>query len=330
MRKACQVLGVSRQAYYQYWERQARCHLEEDVILAEVSKVRQLQPKVGVRKLCLHLEEPLRSHGITLGRDALFDLLRRHDLLVRQRKGKKKTTDSNHPFRKYKNLTKDFIPLKANELWVSDITYLDTLEGFVYLFLITDAYSHKILGCHVSDTLEAQGAILALQMALATRTTDHPLIHHSDRGVQYCSTLYIQTLLNQPNPIQISMTHNGDPYENAMAERLNGILKNELIPQVIPSKQAARELIKTIVETYNNIRLHSSVDMLTPTEAHLKTGELKKHWKNNKPKPFAPSEAKVNTDSGAVQEQALKGFWEKISTLLTSGSIFSQKFLHTP
>lgn len=304
----CGLLGLSRQAYYQQLSGVSRELLEQEIILKEVHAVRKFQPKVGVRKLFLHLEAPLQRHGIQIGRDALFKLLRDNYLLVRRRKRRKNTTDSNHSFKKHPNLIKDFIPMKANELWVSDITYVDTVEGFVYLFLITDAYSHKIVGYTVSDTLEARGAVLALRMALASRKTDHQLIHHSDRGVQYCCHAYIGCLKEEHRAISVSMTENGDPYENALAERVNGILKTELLPEFLHSKTEAKTVIDRAIQTYNTLRLHSSVDMLTPLEAHEKTGELKKHWKPKKTTPFSPSEAKVKCAEVSLQEQALMGF----------------------
>lgn len=275
----CRLFGVSRQSFYQHQKWEGRQALEHEMVLKTVKEVRKEQPRVGVRKLCLHLVEPLLRHGISIGRDALFDLLREQGMLVRRRKRKHITTDSNHPYRKYPNLIRDFIPLRAGELWVSDITYIDTAEGFFYLSLITDVYSHKIVGWSLSQTLETNGPLQALNMALAQRTTKHPLIHHSDRGVQYCSYDYINLLNHPKNQIIISMTQNGDPYENAIAERVNGILKGEFLPKVLHSKQQALELIKKAIKTYNEVRLHSSVNFMTPQKAHLYEGVLTKKWK---------------------------------------------------
>lgn len=278
----CGVLGVSRQAYYQHQKQEGRKALEEEVVLKEVQNIRKLQPKVGVRKLCLHLAEPLMRHGIEIGRDVLFGLLRSEGMLVRRRRRKAVTTDSDHPYLKYPNLIVGFTPLKANELWVCDITYVDTLEGFVYLFLITDAYSRKIVGWCLGETLEAKWGLAALRMALAQRTDKRPLIHHSDRGVQYCSHHYTQMLQHPDNAVRISMTENGDPYENAMAERVNGILKGELLPDTAESRPLAQQLVQQAIKTYNEVRLHSSVGMLTPQEAHQQSGPLDKMWKPQK------------------------------------------------
>lgn len=304
----CRLFGVSRQAWYQYRRSEGQQALEEEIILQTVRSFRIGQPKVGVRKLYLHVAEPLLRHGICIGRDALFDLLRQYGMLVRRRKRKTITTDSNHPYRKYPNLIKTFIPLKANELWVSDITYIDTREGFMYLSLITDAYSHKIVGYHLGDTLEAHNCILALQMALAQRTTQYPLIHHSDRGVQYCSHQYTQLLQKGPWAINISMTENGDPYENAMAERVNGILKGEFLLPTFETKQQAQDSVIQSIRTYNEVRLHSSIDMLTPQQAHQKQGALIKHWKPKKYKTSSPLRGKYQNNGAASERTSPTGF----------------------
>jgi putative transposase len=283
MDSLCGLFGITRQAYYQYQNREGKQALVDEIVLKIVRDFRQYQPKVGVRKLYLHLVEPLLRHGISIGRDALFDLLRKHNMLVRRRKRRHITTNSNHPYRKYPNLIKEFIPLRANELWVSDITYLETQDGVMYLSLITDAYSHKIVGWHLSQTLETKGPLRALQMALLQRTTKHPLIHHSDRGVQYCSHDYTNLLNHPNNQIKISMTETGDPRENPVAERLNGILKNELLPSVLASKQHAQSAIEQSVKTYNQVRLHNSVNDMTPQQAHQQQGLIVNKWKPKNP-----------------------------------------------
>lgn len=307
----CGLFGVTRQAWYQHQKHEGQQALEHEVVLKIVKEFRIAQPKVGVRKLYLHLVEPLLRHGIEIGRDALFDLLRQQGMLVRRRKRKHITTDSNHPYRKYPNLIKSFIPLRANELWVSDITYIETKEGFLYLSLITDAYSHKIVGWHLSETLETKGSLLSLIMALGQRMTKHELIHHSDRGVQYCSHDYTNLLGESNSLIKISMTENGDPYENAMAERVNGILKGEFLPSVLNSKQHAKELVGQSIKTYNEVRLHSSINFMTPQNAHLNEGALIKRWKPKSPNRPQPSEAKVKPRMRDVQGEALRVFAKK-------------------
>lgn len=311
MEALCGLFGITRQAWYQHQKHEGQQALEHEVVLKIVKEFRLAQPKVGVRKLYLHLVEPLLRHEIKIGRDALFDLLRQQGMLVRRRKRKHITTDSNHPYKKYPNLIKSLIPLRANELWVSDITYIETKEGFLYLSLITDAYSHKIVGWHLSETLETKGPLLALIKALAQRTTKHALIHHSDRGVQYCSHDYTNLLDGSSNTIKISMTENGDPYENALAERVNGILKVEFLPTVLDSKHHAVDLVGQSIKTYNEVRLHSSINFMTPQQAHLKEGLLTKRWKSKNQNRPQPSEAKFKPRLPDIQGRTLRVFAKK-------------------
>lgn len=304
--KLCDLFGISRQAYHQHRERTGKAAFEADIVLQAVKELRKDQRRVGTRKLLIHLKDLLERHGIKMGRDALFNLLREHNLLVRRRRRKAKTTDSNHPWRKYPNLIKSFKPLRANQLWVSDITYLDTDEGFVYLFLITDAYSHKIVGYCTSFNLEAGAALAALQMALAQLKEGQKPIHHSDRGSQYCSNDY--TALLNDYKLPISMTENGDPRENPVAERINGILKNDLLPERIATKAEAVALVHHFVGIYNNVRLHSSVENLTPQQAHERTGELRNLWERQRPEKSesVPVDAKFTSPKAATQGQALR------------------------
>jgi len=299
----CGLFGISRQAYHQYCERATEKALKADIVLQEVKELRKEQRRVGTRKLLIHLQDVLERHSIKMGRDALFNLLREHGLLVRRRRRKAKTTDSRHPWRRYPNLIKSFKPLKANQLWVSDITYVDTDEGFVYLFLITDAYSHKIVGYCVSFNLEAGAALAALQMALSQLEEGQKPFHHSDRGSQYCSNDY--TALLKEYKLPISMTENGDPWDNAIAERINGILKDELLPEHIATKNEAVRLVHHFTDIYNNVRLHSSVDNLTPQQAHRKTGELRNLWKKQttEKSEFVPIDAKFISPGADTQGQ---------------------------
>lgn len=225
------------------------------------------------------MEDFVKEHQINLGRDALFNLLREHNLLIRKRKRRKaQTTFSKHWYKKYKNLIHGFVPLAPDLLWVSDITYLTVAGTFAYLSLITDAYSRKVVGFYLSRTLEATGCIKALQMALNNCNNTTNLIHHSDRGVQYCSHEYVKGL--EDHNIQISMTENGDPLENAVAERVNGILKDELLQEQYNSFQEAQKSVAKAISVYNSLRPHSSCNMLTPQVAHQQKGVFKKHWKN--------------------------------------------------
>lgn len=232
------------------------------------------------------LNEPLKQHRIKIGRDKLFDLLASHQLLIRKRKRKRPaTTDSNHPFRKYPNLIKDLSVGCANQLWVSDITYI-SLSGnrFCYLSLITDVYSRKIVGHCLYPTLKKEGPLQALRMALSTRegSVFYKTVHHSDRGIQYCSHDYIKELVAAD--ISISMTENGDPGENAIAERVNGILKTEfLLDQQFSSYQQALTAVEAAIRTYNQARLHASRNYQTPDQVYRQaSGEIAARWKSRK------------------------------------------------
>jgi transposase InsO family protein len=274
------LLGKTRQSYYQREKYIYKKQVKASILKEMVEEIRKEQPKLGGRKL---LEMPRLKESMDIGRDAFFDFLRENKLLVRKTKKRAITTDSRHWLHKYPNLIKEFIPTSAHQLWVSDITYLETKEnGFVYLFLITDAYSRKIIGWHLSETMDAENALKALYMALKILPAEgNNLIHHSDRGVQYCCHKYVN-LLKKAN-IKISMTANGDPLENAIAERVNGILKTEwLYHKALKNKHEAYSEIAKIVNIYNEKRPHSSLDMLTPEQAHKRNGELKKRWKNYK------------------------------------------------
>ncbi|MEZ4920510.1 MAG: IS3 family transposase [Saprospiraceae bacterium] len=271
------MFGKTKQAYYKKEKSVYKQAIEERVIVEAVRKERISMPKIGTRKLLVKLLD----QGIDVGRDKLFAILDRNNLLIRGKRTRVVTTHSNHWFRKYPNLIKGLEVRAPNKLWVSDITYVETKEGFVYLFLVTDAYSRKIVGFKVAEGLTAKHAVEALQMALKglTRTTATGLIHHSDRGVQYCCNEYVKLLTKWK--IDISMAQNGDPLENAIAERVNGILKVEwLYDGNFESLSEAKDFITRAIQIYNNQRPHSSIEMLTPSQAHCKNGELKRTWKN--------------------------------------------------
>jgi transposase InsO family protein len=226
------------------------------------------------------LEPFLQQHSIKIGRDKLFDLLATHNLLVRKRKRRISTTQSYHRFHKYPNLIRGIKPDRIRQLWVCDITYFKVKEKFVYISFITDAYSHKIIGFHVAPTLETIHSIKALNMAImgVRNIKDCNIIHHSDRGIQYCSDGYVKLL--QDNNIGISMTENGDPLENAIAERANGIIKDEYLSHHhYKSIHDIEEKLIQVVNLYNNERPHMSCSMLTPGEVHTKGLQIKKKWK---------------------------------------------------
>ena len=213
----CWLFGISRQAYYKHLGNLEQRQKADSMVIQLAEDVRKMHPRMGARKLYHLLQQPLQAHQIKLGRDAFFDLLRENGLLIRRRRRKTRTTWSNHPFRKYPNLIRELDLTKPNRLWVSDITYLKTQQGFVYLSLITDAYSRKIVGYDAAANLEAVNTLKALQMALKSKDTLQGLIHHSDRGIQYCSHEYVKLL--KQHSICISMTESGDPLENPIADR---------------------------------------------------------------------------------------------------------------
>ena len=221
----CAAHGVSRQAYYHYQRHQANERLKQDIVLQLVCQIRARQPRIGVRKLYQLLKPQLETLDCRFSRDALFRLLREHSLLVASSKRGHKTTCTNHRFYRYPNRITDLVVDRIHQVFVADITYLQTIDGFVYLALVTDLFSRKIVGFDVSDSLSVDGALRACKMAIKPVTTSDALIHHSDRGVQYCCHAYTQLL--HAHGVQLSMTQNGDVYQNAVAERVNGILKIE-------------------------------------------------------------------------------------------------------
>ena len=208
--------------------------------------------------------------NLKVGRDTLFKVLRDHNMLTLRKKYSVRTTNSLHRFRKYKNMAKDVTVTRPNQVWVSDITYIRTLKGFCYLALITDAYSRKIIGYDLSDSLELGGCVRALNKALYQAKNIDGLIHHSDRGIQYCSNVYTQVLKRKH--IGISMTEDNHCYENAMAERVNGILKDEFyLDQTFMNTNHAKRATKNAIKLYNEVRLHLSLDFKTPNMVYKLT-----------------------------------------------------------
>jgi transposase InsO family protein len=264
----CRLLGVTRQAYYQHFWQEEFIGIEHNLVLQEVQRIRSRHRHMGGRKLHEMLQPYFMEHQIKMGRDALFDLLESNHLLVRRKKRRVYTTQSFHWLRKYPNLIKGQQLVQPNQLWVSDITYWRIGTGYVYISLITDAFSHKIVGYHVADTLETVQTLAALKMAIQTLPENHHgLTHHSDRGIQYCSSEYVQ-MLQQYN-IQISMTENGDPRENAIAERVNGILKEEyLYDYSVQTLSQARLVLDFVINLYNVERPHMSCQYKTPETVH--------------------------------------------------------------
>lgn len=279
----CRLLGVTRQSYYQHFWHQEQLAFEEELVLSEVLIIRKKHRRMGGRKLFELLQPFLLEHQIKMGRDRLFDVLSANYLLIKLRKKQSITTNSYHRFKKYPNLIRNFIPVSSNQLWVSDITYWRIKEKFLYISFITDAFSRKIVGYHLADSLQTSQTIKALQLALLNLTVEEKnnlcLTHHSDRGTQYCSNEYV-TLL-ESNNIAISMTENGDPLENAIAERVNGIIKEEYLNDYhVENHQEAKELLDAVVKLYNNERPHMSIGNLTPNHVHQNNIKTEKLWKN--------------------------------------------------
>jgi putative transposase len=220
-----------------------------------------------------------------MGRDALFSLLMEEGLLVKKRRRKVSTTNSRHRFRKYPNLVRELELVRSEQVWVCDITYIALQKSFCYLSLITDAYSKKIVGYNLEATLETEYCLKALAMALGTRSgsSKHGLVHHSDRGIQYCSNTYVQMLLS--SNIAISMTEKSDPYENAVAERINEILQDEFsLGKTFQNIHQAHSLVHESITLYNTKRPHSSISYLTPNKAHIENPGLIKQWKTYRQK----------------------------------------------
>jgi putative transposase len=272
----CRQLGYTKQAYYKSLShvRQKACVKAQ--VKLQVLSIRRHLPRLGTRKLHYMLK------GCGLGRDALFQLLREEELLVGKKKRYTKTTNSKHWMKKYPDLVQGKTPVKPQQLWVADITYISTGKDFCYLHLITDAYSKKIVGFHLSDDLSADSSLQALKMAIGQKDCMKGLIHHSDRGLQYCSSLYTSMLRDKG--IAISMTQTGSPYDNAVAERINGTLKDEFGLDGVFSdrKQLVKQLNESII-AYNTLRPHLSNHLLTPMEMHQQSAIIPRTYRTKKP-----------------------------------------------
>lgn len=265
----CAVFGYTRQAWYNYLKRSELQIYQEHIVLERIQEIRKELPKTGCIKLYKELNNGfLQSVGISMGRDAIFDLVRANGMLIKRKRKWVYTTNSFHRYKVHPDLVQRRPAIQAEEIWVSDITYLRTSNDFVYLSLVTDAYSRKIVGYHLADNLKAIGCIKALKSALKARMyPERTLIHHSDRGTQYCCDDYVAVLKNRG--IQISMTQSGSPYDNAIAERVNGILKMEFdLERTFLSLKRASAAVEEAIYKYNHLRLHTSCDFKTPEKAH--------------------------------------------------------------
>ncbi len=261
--QVCKCIHLQRDAYYKHKRRYKQRKWVESQVVELVKKEREIQTRIGTRKLHKELHCIFQTIGLKVGRDCLFDILRTNDMLVKRKRASCKTTNSYHHFYKYNNLVKDMDVTAPNQVWVSDITYIRTVKGFCYLALITDMYSRKIVGYDISDSLELVGCLRALKKALACARPADGLVHHSDRGIQYCSNQYVAALSKRN--IKISMTEENHCYENAIAERVNGILKDEFyLDQCFVNTSNACVATKNAIDIYNNKRLHVSLGYKTP------------------------------------------------------------------
>ena len=261
--EVCNCFNLKRDAYYKYLKRFKKREAAISQVIGLVKEERKEQPRVGTRKLYEALQPSFETANIKVGRDSLFNILRENNMLVKRKRAYAKTTNSYHHFHKYNNLIKELEVTKPNQVWVSDITYIRTVKGFCYLALITDLYSRKIVGYDISDSLELAGCLRALKKALWQARPAAGLIHHSDRGVQYCSHMYVNELKRKG--IKISMTEENHCYENAVAERVNGILKDEFyLDQCFFSTTHAKRATKNAIKIYNTKRLHVSLGYKIP------------------------------------------------------------------
>jgi transposase InsO family protein len=265
--RLCRLSAISRQAYYKEKRVRQRERIEEDLVLELVRRKRADHPRMGARKLLWEIGPELSRAGLSLGRDRFLEILRAHDLLVEPKRRSTRTTYSDHALPLYRNLLYELSPTAPNQVWVADITYLETDEGFVYLSLITDLFSRKIVGWNLGESLEAAQSVKALRHAIEELPEGHWPIHHSDRGSQYCCREYVEVLRSRDLPI--SMTEANHCYENCYAERVNGILKTEYhLDLRFRTKEQALKSTRQAVEMYNNYRPHSSLEMCKPAQIH--------------------------------------------------------------
>ncbi len=268
--RICDCFDLQRDAYYKHRDRAGKRKQIEQHIVHIVKKRRRSLPREGVRKLMKSLKIDFEKQHVKVGRDTLFNVLRKHKMLTLRKRYSMKTTNSHHRFYKYSNIIKDVEITRPNQVWASDITYIRTVKGFCYLALITDMYSRRIVGYDLSDSLELKGCVRALNKAIYQAKNIKGLIHHSDRGIQYCSNVYTQILKRKK--IDISMTEENHCYENAMAERVNGILKDEFyLDQTFANVAHAKRAAKNAIKLYNEMRLHLSLDYRTPNMVYKLT-----------------------------------------------------------
>lgn len=259
--KLCRLHQISRQSYYRHQRCQEQTTTAEVEFLTAIRTLRRRQPRVGGRKL----HRMLTANNARIGRDRLFAVLRKHHMLVHRRKQYTTTTNARHRFRVYSNEIHSLDITRSGQVYVSDQTYIRTRQGWSYLSLVTDVYSRKIVGHALTESLSAAGPLAAMEQALALTDDPASLIHHSDRGSQYCCHVYTNRL--HAHGVTISMAAGGNPYENAVAERVNGILKDEFfLGEEFPSHDLAQKAVEEAISIYNTERLHTSLGYRTPDD----------------------------------------------------------------
>jgi len=269
----CNEFAISRQGYYKARKQKEKTEAEQHKLIEKVLELRAQMPMLGCRKLYHLLKKGIDSLSKPLGRDKLFELLKNNGLLIKPKRYRPRTTESRHRFKKYDNLIRDLEINRINQVHVSDITYLRTVDRFCYLFLITDLYSRRIMGEDLSESLAIEGGLSALRMATEKAKNLNGSIHHSDRGIQYCSNIYTDKLKSLG--IKISMSEQANPYENAVAERVNGILKQEfMLDKTFPDIRTARKAVKEAIKIYNEKRPHMSLGYKTPEQIYKANNEL--------------------------------------------------------
>ena len=329
----CRLFGKSWQAYYQYRDTLSRQRLREEIVVQFVKDIRRLDPGIGGEKLHLMYRERFgANYEYMVGRDKMEAIIARNGLNVRTPRRRPRTTDSTHGLPTYPNLVKDIMPVRKNQIWVTDITYIpiwhhDGGYTFCYLSMITDCYTKEIISWYVGETMEAWCSVECLMKALEGLAPDEAanLIHHSDRGVQYVSAAYTSLLLEAG--IRISMTESGDPKDNAVAERQNNTVKNELLKDVrFHSAGELRRALDKAIAFYNNERPHMSLNNMTPRQAASCVGKIQKKWTSYREKhlenleiqegacTFAPQNLELIERLFAEPVQQKQGFGENCSS----------------
>jgi len=281
------LFGVSRQVYYRRIKRKAKCSGQAGQVVSLVQDIRFKMPRIGTRKLYYLLQEKLDALGI--GRDKLFAILRANHLMIRPKRNYRVTTNTYHRFYRHRDLVSSLDIKRPEQVWVADITYVANSTSNNYLALITDAYSKKIVGYDLSDSLNVQGSLRALKMALTNRNyPNKTLIHHSDKGIQYCCDQYQEQLFEYG--IKCSMTQGYDPYSNAIAERVNGIIKHEFnLETYNTSIELMKQIVAESVNIYNQNRPHLSCHFLTPNQMHKQQAIKVKTYKTKTGSRFEPT-----------------------------------------